>query len=43
MNPVFQALVPALQVSWGNWWGSASGDSWGYGGGSYGSGGGSWT
>jgi hypothetical protein len=46
MNPVFTALVPAVQVWWGNWWTSGDGDTWngggGYGGGSY-SGGGSWS
>jgi hypothetical protein len=50
MNPVFTALVPALQIHWGGWWDSGSGGSYagnggygGYGGGSYGSGGGSWS
>ena len=33
MNPVFTALVPALQIHWGGWWDSNSGGSWG--GGSY--------
>lgn len=42
MNPVFTALVPALQIHWGGWWDSGS-ESWGGGyGGSYGSGG-SWS
>ncbi len=43
MNPVFTALVPALQVHWGSWWDTGSGGTYagngGYGGGSYGSGG----
>jgi hypothetical protein len=49
MNPVFRALVPALQVPWGNWWDAGSDDTWsgygGYGGnGGYGGGsGGSWS
>jgi hypothetical protein len=44
MNPVFMALVPAVQVWWGNWWTTGDGATWdgGYGGGSY-SGGGSWS
>jgi hypothetical protein len=44
MNPVFTALVPAVQVWWGNWWTTGDGATWdgGYGGGSY-SGGGSWS
>jgi hypothetical protein len=32
MNPIFKALVPALQVSWGTWWwdsSSGDGDTWG--------------
>ena len=29
MNPVFTALVPALQISWGGWWDSNSGGSYG--------------
>ena len=45
MNPVFTALVPAMQVWWGGWYTSGDGDTWyggydGYGGGS---GGGSWS
>lgn len=27
MNPVFTALVPALQVGWGNWWTTGDGDT----------------
>jgi hypothetical protein len=27
MNPVFSALVPAMQVVWGNWWTSTD-DTW---------------
>ena len=38
MNPVFTALIPALQVGWGN---SDSGDGYGSYGSSYG--GGTWT
>ena len=33
MNPVFQALVPAMQVYSGSGWDSDAGDSWGDGGG----------
>ncbi len=45
MNPVFQALVPAMQIWWGGWWWDSWSDSYGYGGGSYSSfsGGGSWS
>ncbi len=34
MNSVFTALVPAVQVWWGNWWTSGDGATWddGYGG-----------
>lgn len=47
MNPVFTALVPAVQVWWGGWYTSGDGDTWygGHGGGNSGgySGGGSWS
>lgn len=45
MNPVFTALVPAMQVWWGGWYTSGDGDTWygGYGGYGGGSGGGSWS
>ena len=34
MNSVFTALVPAMQVWWGEWWTSTENDTWdgGYGG-----------